>query len=89
MTVLKNPSADPTTDAYMEVQTVTVPGDGSGETVNFEAPFTTTPTVVIGSRDSGGTMTNAEIDNSATEDSTQVTLIGDNNVDVDVIAIGE
>jgi len=86
MTVIKTPQSDVTSDAHVEVQTVTL--SSGSVTVNFDAPFEDKPTVVVTGIEEGTTV-NAEIDNGSTYDSSEVTIVGDVDVDVNVLAIGE
>lgn len=87
MTVVKTPDSDPTGDAYVEIQTVTL--SSGSVTVTFDAPFSERPKVAIGARtNASNTRSNAEIDADSTFDKDEVTVVGDTDTDVDVIAIG-
>lgn len=86
MTVIKTPYSDVTSDAFIEVQTVTL--SSGSVTVDFEAPFTEKPTVICTGIEEGTTV-NAEIDEGSTYDSNEVTIVGDDDVSVNVLIIGK
>lgn len=82
MTIVKKPQADPTADAYIETQTVTLSG-GADTSVTFDAGFSATPKVFV-TPDAENTVSVINKDS----DGCTVTTAATSDVVVDLLVIG-
>ncbi len=83
----KDRLSDPTQEgADLIVETQTVTASSGNVTVTFNESYSSTPKVIATAKHS--VETGVTIDSGSTFDSTECTLLAENDVDIDVLVIG-